>query len=221
MYRRDSHVHSNRCSSSSPLHHSSQLALLIMSERYSDPAWPPGTVRLQQIFDKGDSTKDANIILQPRPTADPNDPLNWTRKQKILNYSLACYYAMMVFAFVNATSPTWGPMGDELDFSSQTLTNTYAIGCATLALGAPMLIPFALKYGSRPVYLFSSVAQFAISIWAAKTVTAGDWWSGKSSPIHPIHAINPASTGCSRNKPSTDQEQLMHCNVGLELWLRS
>ena len=108
MHRRDSHVHSNRCSSSSPIHHSSQLALLIMSERYSDPAWPPGTVRLQQIFDKGDSTKDANIILQPRPTADPNDPLNWTRKQKILNYSLACYYAMMVFAFVNATvDPTF------------------------------------------------------------------------------------------------------------------
>jgi MFS family permease len=147
-----------------------------MAERYSDPAWPPGTVRLQQILDTGKAHKDANIILQPRPTSDPNDPLNWTKKQKILNYTLACYYAMMVFAFVNATSPTWGPMGDELGFSSQTLTNTYAIGCATLALGAPMLIPFALKYGSRPVYIVSSVAQFAISIWAAKTVTAGDWW---------------------------------------------
>jgi len=147
-----------------------------MAERYSDPAWPPGTVRLQQIFDKGNSHKDANIILQPRPTADPNDPLNWTKKQKILNYTLACYYAVMVFAFVNATSPTWGPMGDELGFSSQTLTNTYAIGCATLALGAPMLIPFALKYGSRPVYVLSSVAQFAISIWAARVFTAGGWW---------------------------------------------
>jgi len=147
-----------------------------MAERYSDPAWPPGTVRLQQIFDKGDSHKDANIILQPRPTTDPNDPLNWTKKQKIVNYSLACYYATMVFAFINATSPTWGPMGDELNFSSQTLTNTYAIGCATLSLGAPMLIPFALKYGSRPVYIISSVAQFAISIWAARTMTAGDWW---------------------------------------------
>lgn len=83
---------------------------------------------------------------------------------------------MMVFAFINATSPTWGPMGDELHFSSATLTNTYAIGCATLALGAPMLIPFALKYGSRSVYIISSAGQFAISIWAARTQTAGDWW---------------------------------------------
>lgn len=87
---------------------------------------------------------------------------------------------MMVFAFINATSPTWGPLGDELGFSSETLTNTYAIGCATLALGAPMLIPFALKFGSRAVYVVSSASQLGISIWAARTMTAGDWWGVNS-----------------------------------------
>lgn len=147
-----------------------------MAERYTDPAWPPGTVRLQQLLSTDKAQKDARIVLQPRPSSDPNDPLNWSTKQKNLNFFLACYYAMMVYAFVNATSPTWGPLGDELGFSSQTLTDTYAIGCATLALGAPMLIPFALKYGSRPVYVVSSMAQFGISIWAARTMTAGDWW---------------------------------------------
>lgn len=39
-----------------------------------------------------------------------------------------------------------------------------------------MLIPFALKYGLRPIYVLSSAAQMAIMIWAARTVTAGDWW---------------------------------------------
>lgn len=143
---------------------------------YVDPDWPPGTVRLQCLIESETKEKESEIILQPRPTDNPNDPLNWPKPQKIINYFLASFYAMMVFAFVNATSPTWGPMGDELGFSSETLTNTYAIGCATLAVGAPMLIPFALKYGSRPVYVISSVAQFAISIWAARTMTAGDWW---------------------------------------------
>ncbi|KAK4552463.1 hypothetical protein LTR86_010306 [Recurvomyces mirabilis] len=143
---------------------------------YFDPEWPPGTVRLQQLLHSETSGKSSELILQPRPTDDPNDPLNWPTWQKSLNFFLAAFYAMMVYAFVNATSPTWGPMGTELNFSTETLTNTYAIGCATLALGAPMLIPFALKYGSRPVYVFSSIAQFAISIWAAKTMTAGDWW---------------------------------------------
>ncbi|KAK3626956.1 hypothetical protein LTR56_019495 [Elasticomyces elasticus] len=147
---------------------------------YMDPEWPPGTVRLQSLLHNDVGGKDTEIILQPRPTDNPNDPLNWPKYQKILNYFLASFYAMMVFTFVNATSPTWGPLADELGFSDDTLTNTYAIGCATLALGAPMLIPFALKYGSRPVYVFSSVAQFGISIWAAKTQTAGDWWAVNS-----------------------------------------
>lgn len=158
---------------------------------FCDPQWPPGTVKLAQLL--GADKKDAEIILQPRPTTNPNDPLvslpepllrefrtdeskNWPKWQKTLNYALASFYAMMVYAFVNATSPTWGPMGDELGFSDATLTNTYAIGCATLALGAPMLIPFALKYGSRSVYVVSSAAQLACAIWAARTMTAGDWW---------------------------------------------
>ncbi|KAK3068985.1 hypothetical protein LTR53_013030 [Teratosphaeriaceae sp. CCFEE 6253] len=148
---------------------------------YFDPDWPKGTVRLQTLLhSETGSEKETEIILQPRPTDNPNDPLNWPKYQKIINYFLASFYAMMVFAFVNATSPTWGPLADELGFSNETLTNTYAIGCATLAVGAPMLIPFALKYGSRPVYVFSSIAQFAISIWAARTQTAGDWWGVNS-----------------------------------------
>ena len=37
---------------------------------------------------------------------DTDDPLNWPKPQKIINYALASFYAMMVYAFVNATSPT-------------------------------------------------------------------------------------------------------------------
>lgn len=39
-----------------------------------------------------------------------------------------------------------------------------------------MLIPFALKYGLRPIYILSSAAQMAIMVWAARTHTPGDWW---------------------------------------------
>lgn len=39
-----------------------------------------------------------------------------------------------------------------------------------------MLIPFALKYGLRPIYVLSSAAQMAIMVWAARTYTPGDWW---------------------------------------------
>jgi len=138
-----------------------------------DPAWPPGTVRLELLrADQGSDT----IVLQPRPTRDPNDPLNWPRWRKHANFGLACFYTLVVFAQINASVPTWGPMGEELAFSAETLNDTWAIGSATLALGAVMMIPFALKYGLRPVYVLSSAAQLAVMIWAAYTRTAGDWW---------------------------------------------
>ncbi|KAH9832135.1 MFS general substrate transporter, partial [Teratosphaeria destructans] len=161
-----------------PSVHRAQPSTTPHNSTMEDEKWPPGTVKLQQLLHN--DTRDAKVILQPRPTDDPNDPLNWPPWQKGLNYFLASFYAMMVFCFVNATSPTWGPLADELHFSDATLTNTYAIGCATLAVGAPMLIPFALKYGARPVYILSSLGQFLVSIWAARTMTAADWWGVNS-----------------------------------------
>ncbi|PYI27686.1 MFS general substrate transporter, partial [Aspergillus indologenus CBS 114.80] len=50
----------------------------------------------------------------------------------------------------------------------------YAAGCAGLAVGSLVLIPFALKFGRRPLYLFSTVVQFGICIWSAKIQTVGD-----------------------------------------------
>lgn len=103
------------------------------AERDCDPKWPPGTIKLTQLLGT-----ESNIILQPRPTSDPNDPLVWSKWQKGTDYALASIYAMMVFAFINISAPTWGPMGDELDFSDEVLINAYGIGGATLAVGAPM-----------------------------------------------------------------------------------
>ncbi|KAL1970634.1 hypothetical protein VTN77DRAFT_4278 [Rasamsonia byssochlamydoides] len=114
------------------------------------------------------------IILQPRPSRDPNDPLNWPNWRKYLNFALVSYYAIMVFAFIDAATPTWGPMNTQLGFSYEILNDSYAIGCGTLAIGAFMLIPFALKFGRRPVYIVSTALQFAISVWSAKLETVAD-----------------------------------------------
>ncbi|KAF2723812.1 MFS general substrate transporter [Polychaeton citri CBS 116435] len=143
-------------------------------EHFLDPAWPPGTVRLS--LNKSEDIHE-QVILQPRPTDDPNDPLNWTRWQKAVNYTLASFYTLMVWGFIYAGTATWGPMGEELNFSNATLINTYAMGVAALCVGAPMLIPFALKYGSRCMYIVSTAAQLGISIWAARTQNVGDWWA--------------------------------------------
>lgn len=59
-------------------------------------------------------------------------------------------------------------MNIQLGFNYAILNDSYAIGCGTLALGGLLLIPFALKYGRRPVYLMSTVIQLGMSVWTAK-----------------------------------------------------
>ncbi|KAL4865040.1 hypothetical protein BDV12DRAFT_188460 [Aspergillus spectabilis] len=131
--------------------------------------WPPGAVRLEE---KGVSGND--LILQPRPTGDPNDPLNWPLWRKYLNLGLVCFWVAMVAEFINAPTPTWGPMQDELGYSYEILNDSYAAGCAALGIGSVVLIPFALKFGRRPLYILSTVVQLGVSIWSAKMQTVAD-----------------------------------------------
>jgi MFS family permease len=65
-------------------------------------------------------------------------------------------------------------MMKELGFSIKIVNNGYAAGSAALAVGAIMFIPFALKYGRRPMYVFSLIGQIAVMVWSAKIMTAGD-----------------------------------------------
>lgn len=65
-------------------------------------------------------------------------------------------------------------MMQELGFSIGMLNNGYATGSAALAVGALIFIPFALKYGRRPMYLFSLIGQIAVMIWSAKMQNTAD-----------------------------------------------
>lgn len=69
---------------------------------------------------------------------------------------------------------TWGPVNAELGFSFALLNDSYAAGCGALCIGGLILVPFALKFGRRPVYVFSTIVQCGISVWTAKMQTVAD-----------------------------------------------
>ncbi|KAJ5723944.1 major facilitator superfamily domain-containing protein [Penicillium malachiteum] len=155
-----------------------------------DPAWPPGTIRIETLQTGDFRDSRGNTILQPRPSSDPNDPLNWSSMRKHLNFFLTSFYSFMVWALyvsiflvelymtnfsrIDAATPTWTDMNIELGFSYAILDDSYAAGCGTLFIGAFFMIPFALAFGRRPVYLVSAAAQFTICIWSAKMQTVTD-----------------------------------------------
>lgn len=75
---------------------------------------------------------------------------------------------------MSAYTPTWSSMNIELGFSYELLNDSYASGTAALCVGSIFFIPLALKFGRRPIYVFSLATQIGIAAWAARIQTGAD-----------------------------------------------
>ncbi|EGX93835.1 Major facilitator superfamily transporter [Cordyceps militaris CM01] len=130
---------------------------------------PPGTVLLDDV-----TAAHSRTILQPVPSSDPNDPLNWTRMRKNVNFGLACAYTFVVYVVIDIATVVYGQVKDELGFSFQELNQSFAVSNAGLGLGGVLFIPFALCFGRRPVYLASIAVMVGTTVWQARMQTLAD-----------------------------------------------
>ncbi|KAB8230236.1 major facilitator superfamily domain-containing protein [Aspergillus alliaceus] len=133
------------------------------------PSTPPGTVYFGEgrIDLDGAEDGDGHIILQPRPSNDPNEPLNWPTYQKAINLSIACLFTLMVFATLDVGTVIWPSLTAELGYRSKYLNDSYAAGLAGLAIGCIFFIPAAVLFGRKPVYIFASLAMVLVNIGQA------------------------------------------------------
>lgn len=127
---------------------------------------PPGTVLLE--------SEDNTIVLQPAPSSDPNQPLNWARWRKYLNFFIVCFFTLIAFTSCDVPSVLRGPWMREFGWNYDQLNNTYAISVAGLGLGCPILVPFSHKFGKRPVYLVASALVLSTASWQSSMNTIGE-----------------------------------------------
>jgi len=80
----------------------------------------------------------------------------------------------MVFALIDIATVTWAPVNAELGFSYTLLNDAFAAGNGALCIGGFILVPFALKFGRRPVYIFSTAVQCGMSVWYARMQNVAD-----------------------------------------------
>lgn len=113
-------------------------------------------------------------MLFPTPSSDPNDPLNWSKARKALNFTLVSFFVLWTFVQLDIGFTAWGPMQTELGFSVDILNAEAAVNYGGLAIGCIFFMPLVHKYGRRPIYIFSVSLQLAACIWQAKTYTVGD-----------------------------------------------
>ncbi|KAG5356275.1 putative MFS-type transporter [Yarrowia sp. B02] len=131
---------------------------------------PPGT----EVLESGSS---AALVLHPTPSDDPNEPLNWSALRKGANFFIVCFFTLIAFTASCVGTVFWTPQNLELGWTVQQLNNGYALSVAGLGLGCPLMIPFAVKFGKRPVYLVSSAIALATAAWMAEMYSVGELYA--------------------------------------------
>ncbi|KAK4615517.1 hypothetical protein CLAFUW4_10150 [Fulvia fulva] len=146
--------------------------------------FPPGTVRLIDVHGKlltkhASSAAEQDIVLLPRPSDDPEDPLNWSFKRKMLATSCVLMYTLMVALPSGSVSSVVKPIEKATGLTLNTL-NT-GTGVMFLAHGWACVFgqPLALQYGKRPAYLVSMATSIIIMACAPLCATRGTYLANK------------------------------------------
>ncbi|KAF2745935.1 MFS transporter-like protein [Sporormia fimetaria CBS 119925] len=128
----------------------------------------PATVTLKekQSTDTSEATaglkhgtgKDADIVLIPQPSDDPNDPLNWSKTKKWAIMAIAAYGATLYAAVL---APLLSPalVVIAMDFNVEVGDITVISGYMLLvtAGSGPIICALSRKYGKRPFLIISSI----------------------------------------------------------------
>lgn len=138
----------------------------------------PGTIRLVDVAGTTSTQHDSNhkdIVLIPRPSSDPNDPLNWSWNRKLVAVSMAYLY---VLGTGIATSLQYSVLADiTADTGISTANLVQGTGLMFLFFGWACLLwqPIALTYGRRGVYLITMFLTVPVMVWTAYSETSGQW----------------------------------------------
>ncbi|KAH0371838.1 major facilitator superfamily transporter, partial [Aureobasidium melanogenum] len=149
-----------------------------MSSNIHDDNIAPGTVRL--IDANGElnvkhSEGHGDIVLVPTPSEDPEDPLNWTKKRKLLHTAcMVMYTVMMVFPSAAVYSVA-KPISTSTGISITTINRGTGVMFLLYGWSTVFWQAVALQYGKRPIYLISAAASVVVMAVAPMCRSSGTY----------------------------------------------
>ncbi|KAJ5733147.1 hypothetical protein N7533_013594 [Penicillium manginii] len=135
-----------------------------------DALAPPGTFLLIRE-DMSESRGQRTIMLDPIPTNDPNEPLNWSTLRKAVNWTIVLGMTIVTFTLLSIQPIFWQQMIVDLRVDYDQLNQSMSVNYVGLAMGCVVFIPVAKKFGRRPVYIVSASVLLATSFWMSRLET--------------------------------------------------
>lgn len=142
----------------------------------------PGTLHLvdeEGIFQAKHDESRKDIVLNPTPSDNPDDPLNWSPRRKYLSMFCVVVYCFGTCIPTAAIYSVFAPISERTGLGLSTLNEGTGYMFLFLGLGCFFWQPVALQYGKRPVYLFTMLATCLVLLWAPHTSGNGAWIGGK------------------------------------------
>ncbi|KAL7624623.1 hypothetical protein AAE478_006191 [Parahypoxylon ruwenzoriense] len=127
----------------------------------------PGTVNLKAA--EGDDTGYGQALF-PVPAEDPNDPLQWSEFKKTMILIICSFYSFLANAAIIGPSPYIDLWSQEFDISPAVASELVSYPNLAFGFGSLVFVPWYLKYGRRPVMLFS-LLTFSVGLIAASRCT--------------------------------------------------
>ncbi|KAM7214204.1 Major facilitator superfamily domain containing protein [Rhypophila decipiens] len=148
-----------------------------MADPHAVPIAIPGTIHLVDVGEQRASAKSRDgIELIPRPSDDPEDPLNWSPARKRLSALMGVVY---VFGTGFPSTLQYSVLADiTRDTGISTADLVQGTGVLFLFLGWGCLFwqPIATTYGRRGVYLLSTLLTVPLMVWTAYTKSLPEWY---------------------------------------------
>ncbi|KAG9230816.1 MFS transporter [Amylocarpus encephaloides] len=124
-------------------------------------------------------SESGEIILVPKPSSNPNDPLNWSQGFKYYVAIITCF-GMLMCTFL-AAGPTVALVEIAMDFGGGPTADLataiplvaffFTVSALTQGLGNLLWQPLINKYGKRPIYILSFSGYFATAIWSGASTS--------------------------------------------------
>ncbi|KAG6004047.1 hypothetical protein E4U21_001443 [Claviceps maximensis] len=122
-------------------------------------------------FIKYGSGKHAGTELVPQPSDDPNDPLNWPRWRKNLNFASLLMMVGLVGNTKTVFIPVAGFLSSHYRVSDMSIAALTAAPLMVSAMSGIISSIVVRLWGKRPVYLIATLVLFIGTMW---NMTAGD-----------------------------------------------